>query len=155
MFELSVVLSLVAWAAVCARYVWPRVRDLPLVDAARPLLMLNLFRFVGASFLNPGVGSAALPREFSVPAAYGDLIATALAWLALAVLRRPAGIAALWAFNIWGTLDLAFAFYEGVDFPPSLFGATFYIPTVYVPLLFCTHAMLFVLLSRNGLKTKI
>jgi hypothetical protein len=153
MFGLSVILSLLAWGAVCANYVWPKVRYLPLVDAARPLLMLNLFRFVGASFLNSGVATVILPREFSVPAAYGDLIATALAWVALALLRRPGGVVALWVFNIWGTLDLLAAFYNGVAFPPSAFGATFYIPTVYVPLLFCAHGMLFVLLRKNRSET--
>ena len=149
MFGLSVVLSLAAWSTVCARYVWPKISDLPFIEAARPLLMLNLFRFVGASFLNSGVANVNLPREFSVPAAYGDLSATALAWLALVLLRRPGGIVAIWVFNIWGTLDLFAAFYKGIAFSPSAFGATFYIPTVYVPLLFCAHAMLFKLLLNN------
>ena len=85
------------------------------------------------------------------PGAFGDLFAVVLAWVALILLRRPAGYAALWLFNLWGAGDLLFAFYQGLfdaDFHPSALGATFYIPTVYVPLLLCVHFMLFALLLR-------
>ena len=71
--------------------------------------------------------------------------------VALMLLRRPAGYAALWLFNLWGAGDLLFAFYQGLfdeDFHPSALGATFYIPTVYVPLLLCVHFMLFALVLR-------
>jgi len=37
-----------------------------------------------------------------------------LAWLALALGRCPGSRAALWAFNLWGTADLLFAFYQGI-----------------------------------------
>jgi len=92
-----------------------------------------------------------LPRAFAAPGAFGDLFAVVLAWVALILLRRPAGYAALWLFNLWGAGDLLFAFYQGLfdeDFHPSALGATFYIPTVYVPLLLCVHFMLFALLLR-------
>lgn len=153
LFGLSVVLGLMAWAAVCVTYVWPWVSQKPFAEAARPLIMLHLFRFVGASFLIPGVAGAALSSDFAVPSAYGDLFAVVLAWVALATLRRSGGVVSLWVFNVWGTLDLLFAFYKGTvggDFQPSAFGATFYIPTLYVPLLFCSHFMLFALLLKQS-----
>jgi hypothetical protein len=93
-----------------------------------------------------------LPMAFAAPAAYGDLVAVGLAWLALAFGRHPASRVVLWVFNIWGTFDLLFAFYHGAFDPvfhTSSLGATFYIPTVFVPLLLCTHVMLFVLLLRS------
>jgi hypothetical protein len=155
-FGLSVLLSLAAWAVVCATYIWPHLRGRTLAEAARPLLILHLFRFVGLSFLIPGVAGPSLPRSFAEPGAYGDLLAVLLAWAALALRRQPAGIAILWAFNVWGTLDLLFAFYKGAfgpGFQPSYLGATFYIPTVYVPLLLCTHAMLFALLMGASRRT--
>jgi len=120
-FGISVAFSFVAWGAVCSRYIWPFVR------------------------------SRSLPRAFAAPGAFGDLFAVVLAWVALILLRRPAGYAALWLFNLWGAGDLLFAFYQGLfyeDFHPSALGATFYIPTVYVPLLLCVHFMLFALLLR-------
>ena len=122
-----------------------------MAEAARPILILHLFRFVGLSFLIPGVAGSGLSRAFAEPGAYGDLLTVLLAWVALGVRRHSAGVAALWAFNVWGTLDLLFAFYKGAfgpGFQPASFGATFYIPTVYVPLLLCTHVMLFALLLR-------
>ena len=152
-FGLSVALGLAAWSFVCATYVWPWVRGRPFAEAVRPLLMLHLFRFVGASFLIPGVAGSALSRDFAVPGAYGDVLSVLLAWLALALLRYAAGTIALWVFNVWGTLDLLFAFYKGAfgpGFHPSDLGATFYIPTVYVPLLLCAHAMLFTVLLKGS-----
>jgi hypothetical protein len=156
LFGISVALSFLAWGAVCYTYIWPRLNAYPISEAARPLLYLNLFRFAGASFLIPGVTGSGLPRDFAAPGAYGDLIAVILAWAALALRRGVAGNAALWVFNLWGTGDLLFAFYMGLfdpDFHPADLGATFYIPTVYVPLLLCAHFMIFVLLLRPGSKS--
>jgi hypothetical protein len=114
LFGISIALSFLAWSVLCVSYVWPRLRGLALQDAARPILFLHTFRFVGLAFLIPGVVNPALPFAFAAPAAYGDLVALALAWLALALRHRPGSVAALWVFNIWGTLDLLFAFYNGL-----------------------------------------
>jgi hypothetical protein len=152
LFGVSVALSFFAWAAVCRVLIWPRIRSLPLNEAARPILLLHLFRFVGAAFLIPGIVGPELPLAYAAPAAYGDLVAVGLAWLALASGSGPVSRPALWLFNVWGTLDLLFAFYQGlvgVGIQPSSLGAGYFIPTVLVPLLLCTHAMLFVLLLRT------
>jgi len=152
LFGISVALSFAAWGAVCRLYLWPRLRSLPLQEAARPILLLHLFRFVGLSFLIPGVVGPALPLTFAAPVAYGDLLAVALAWLALALARQPGNRAALWLFNVWGTVDLLFAFYQGlfgVGINPAALGAAFFIPTVPVPLLLWTHVLLFLLLLRT------
>jgi hypothetical protein len=151
LFGISVTLSFLAWAAVCRSFLWPRIRSLPLHEAVRPILLLHLFRFVGAAFLIPGVVGPGLSLAFAAPAAYGDLVAVGLAWLALALGRHPAARVALWVFNVWGTLDLLFAFYQGLvgaGIQPSSLGAAFFIPTVGVPLLLCTHVIVFVLLLR-------
>jgi hypothetical protein len=60
-------------------------------------------------------------------------------------------IAIVWVFNIWGTLDLLHAIYQGqiaVGIAPGSLGAAFYIPTVVVPALLVTHALIFWLLLR-------
>ena len=57
----------------------------------------------------------------------------------------------VWLFNVWGSADLLYAFYQGnrVGLEPGQLGATFYILTVLVPLLLITHVLLFRLLLRS------
>ncbi|HEV2680855.1 MAG TPA: hypothetical protein VGV14_10185 [Rhodanobacter sp.] len=149
LFAGSVALSLLTWSVVCFRHVWPSMKSATLSDAARPILLLHCFRFIGLAFVVPGVVSPSLQASFAVPAAYGDLVAVLLAWAALLALRGPFERLALWVFNLWGTADLLFAFYQGVigvHIAPSALGAAFFLPTICVPLLLVTHAMLFALL---------
>src|SRR5215510_4848504 len=80
----SVGFSFIAWGIVVAWYVWPELRGRSRAEAMRPLLVLHSFRFVGLSFLVPGVVSPNLPAAWAGPAGYGDLIAAILALLALA-----------------------------------------------------------------------
>src|SRR5262245_33082240 len=49
------------------------------IDALRPLLVLHAFRFIGLSFLVPGVVSPDLPLAFARDAAFGDIVAAILA----------------------------------------------------------------------------
>ena len=151
LFGLSIVFAFVAWSVVATRYVWPHLRGQPRSEALRPLLMLHSFRFVGLSFLVPGVVSPDLPEAYARPAAYGDLVAAVLALLALVALRSRSGIALVWVFNVWGTADLLYAFYQGlaVGLEPGRLGATYFIPTVVVPLLLITHGLVFRLLLRG------
>ena len=105
LFGISVAFGFVAWAVVTVFYIWPELRDRSRIDALRPLLTLHGFRFIGLSFLVPGVVSADLPIAFARDAAYGDVVAAILALLALTALRSKLGIALVWVFNIWGSLD--------------------------------------------------
>jgi hypothetical protein len=151
LFGVSVLLSLAAWSAVCRHFLWPRLRGLPLHEAVRLILFLHLFRFVGAAFLIPGVVAPDLSRAFAAPAAYGDLVAVGLAWIALSLGRRPTARIAVWVFNVWGTLDLLAAFYQAIvgnPIQPSSLRAAYFISTVLVPLLLVTHAIVFLLLLR-------
>ena len=113
--------------------------------------MLHSFRFLGLSFLIPGVVAPDLSPAYAVPAAYGDLGAAILALLALWALPNGLGIVLAWIFNIWGTADLLFAFYQGneVGLLPGQLGAAFYIPTFLVPLLLVTHVLMFRILLRR------
>src|SRR5262245_58664593 len=112
LFGISVLFGFAAWGLVSARYLWPQLRSLPREQALAALLSLHVFRFVGLGFLVPGVVRSDLPEAFARPAAYGDLTAATLAFLALAVLRTPWGSVVVWLFNIWGTADLLYAFYK-------------------------------------------
>ena len=151
-FGTSVALSFVAWGIIAARYLWPALRYKPRARALRPLLLLHSFRFIGLAFLVPGVVSPNLPGAFAIPAAYGDLVAAVLALLALAGLQSRLGIVLVWVFNLWGSADLLYAFYQGligVGIEPGQLGAAYFIPTVVVPLLFITHGLVFRLLLQG------
>ena len=55
LFGLSIIFSFTAWGIVATQFIWPELRDRSHVDALRPLLTLHTFRFIGLSFLIPGV----------------------------------------------------------------------------------------------------
>src|SRR5262245_8629392 len=150
LFGISIGFSFIAWGIVLARYLWPVLRGQSRADAMQPLISLHCFRFVGLSFLVPGVVSPDLPFAWALPAAYGDLIAAVLALLALAALRSRLGIALVWVFNLWGSADLLYAFYQGnqIRLEPGQLGSAYFIVTVLVPLLLITHGLIFRLLLR-------
>jgi hypothetical protein len=144
-FFLSIAFSFIACGMVSARYIWPQLRLRERNDALRPLLILHNFRFVGLAFLVPGVVSPDLPSAFAHSAAYGDMIAATLALLALLSLSNGVGTAITWIFNLWGTADLLNAFYQAnrAGVLAGQLGATYFIPTLVVPLLLITHALAF------------
>ena len=157
LFGLSVAFGFLAWGIVTAKYIWPELRNRSRVDALRPLLVLHSFRFIGLSFLIPGVVSPDLPHTFAFDAAYGDIVAAILAMLALAALRSPLGIPLVWIFSLWGSADLLNAFYQGsaAGLLPGQLGAGYFIPTAIVPLALITHGLMFrVLLQREPVPAK-
>ena len=151
-FFVSIAFSFIAWGIVAARYIWPELRFRQPAEALRPLLILHSFRFIGLAFLVPGVVSLDLPSAFAHSAAYGDIIAATLALVSLLLLPRGAGIVLAWGFNIWGVADLLNAFYQAnhAGLLPGQLGATYFIPTVLVPLLLITHGLAFRILLQYG-----
>ena len=152
-FGLSVLMSFVAFGLVTKLYIWPRLRVMHREDALMPLVVPHPFRFVGLSFLVPGVVSPSLASAFAMPAAYGDLGAAILAVIATWALSARASwaIPSVWVFNVWGAVDLLYAIYQGqigVRIGPGSLGAAFFIPTVVVPPLLVTHGLIFWLLLR-------
>jgi hypothetical protein len=76
-----------------------------------PILLLHALRHLGLMFLAPGAVYPGIPAQFTIPAAFGDLLAAVLA-----VDRDSGGRdaraqrqALVWLFNIEGSLDLAAA----------------------------------------------
>jgi hypothetical protein len=152
-FGISVALGFLVWGLVTAGYIWPALRTEPGPERFRPILLLHSFRFVGLAFVVPGVVAPELPAAFAQPAAYGDLIACVLALTALGLLRARIGPVVLWIFNLWGTGDLLYAYYQGVIGAPLLagqLGAGYFIPTALVPLLLITHGLAFRMLLLPG-----
>jgi hypothetical protein len=147
-------MNFVASGIVTRLYIWPRLRAMRREEALLPLVMPHMFRFVGLSFLVPGVVSASLSTDFARPAAYGDLGAALLAVIAVLALaaRVSWALAIVWIFNLWGAIDLLNAFYQaqiGVQIGAGSLGAAFFIPTVLVPPLLVTHGLIFWLLLQR------
>jgi uncharacterized membrane protein len=150
-FFASIAFSFIAWGIVAKRYAWPKLSLLPSAEALRPILVLHSFRFEGLAFLVPGVVSPDLPTTFAHSAAYGDFAAAVLALLSLASLSSGAGVVLVWIFNFWGTFDLLNAFYQAnaAGLVAGQLGATYFIPTLVVPLLLITHALAFRILLKG------
>jgi hypothetical protein len=151
---ISVAFCFVAFGRVFQLYIWPRLQDLPRDDALNLLVAPHMFRFVGLSFLYPGVVSPNMSPAFANPAAYGDLAAAVLAVIASFSLtaRAPWALGFVWLLNLEGTLDFLLAYYQGVvgvALPPGALGAAFFIPTLIVPPLLVTHLAIYRLLIRG------
>ena len=154
LFGLNVLMSFVAFGIVTRIYIWPRLRVARREEALVALAVPHSFRFIGLSFLISGVVSPSLSLAFAAPAAYGDLFAAILAIVAVWSLSVRASFATsiVWAFNVWGAVDLLVAFYQGligVRISPGSLGAAYFIPTVLVPPLLVTHGLMFWLLLRK------
>jgi hypothetical protein len=150
-FFVSIAFSFIAWGIVTSRFIWPQLRLRQRSEALRPLLILHSFRFVGLAFLVPGVVSPDLPSAFAHSAAYGDIAAATLALLSLASQARGVGIVVAWSFNLWGSIDLLNAFYQASSdgLLPGQLRATYFIPTLVVPLLLITHGVAFRILLQH------
>ena len=150
-FFVSIAFRFIAWGVVTARYIWPELRLRRRAEALRPLLILHSFRFVGLAFLVSGVVSPGLPPAFAHSAAYGDIIAATLALLALLSPPRGASVVIAWMFNLWGSADLVNAFYQAnhSGLLAGQLGATYFIPTLIVPLLLITHGLAFRILLQH------
>ena len=126
---------------------------LPRAAALVPLLLIHTLRTLGLTVIVPAVTDPNLPRSFSVPLAYGDLIAATLAFFAIAALRLrwPFAIGLVWLFNLEGTLDLLNAVAQGIAANATQYqlGAAWFIPTYAVPLLWVSHALIFIVLLRR------
>ena len=145
----SIVMGVILFSLVARWYVMPALRALPRSAALTPLLLFHASRYVGLAFLIPGVTAQALDPRFANPAAYGDLLAALLAFVAVAALRlrMAAAIPLVWLFNVAGFLDLLNALFQGWrHIPGGHFGATYFIPAVIVPALLVSHVLVFILL---------
>ena len=148
-FALQFIMSLVVWGSLAYWLLAPWLEKKSVNEALFFLTVPHAFRHIGMVFLVPGVVARPLPEAFAGPAAYGDLLTGVLAFLALVALRKSWSMArvSVWLFNIIGTIDLLNALPQTNAVPD--FGAAWYIPTMLVPLLLVTHAMIFFRLFRR------
>jgi len=103
-------------------------------------------------FLARGGTYPGLPAEFAYPAAFGDLITAIIAFAAIPLVLRGSRLAKpiVWAFNIFGTVDLLVAITTATIYNAAgAMGPAYWIPAFWVPLLLVTHYVTFVLLRRH------
>ncbi len=148
-FGLQFVLSIGVWAIIAGFMLAPWLSGKSKSDALAWLTLPHMFRHLGMAFLVPGVVDQPLPDGFANPAAYGDLATGVLALIAFVALKSgwKVKFTLVWVFNLVGTIDLVNAL-RHTDVAP-LMGATWFIPTMFVPLLLVTHVMIFARLMRG------
>jgi hypothetical protein len=153
-FWLQLFSSCIVCVAIVAWYVWPALIKLPRQSALVPLLFVHVPRYIGMTLLVTGMVDPRLPLGFCDNAAYGDLVAAALAFASILALRSNwrAAIAIVWVFNIWGFVDLL----NGVrgllqlNVPSFNLATLWYVYTLYAPVVLVSHLMIFWILFRPG-----
>ena len=155
-FDRVIVLNLLANTAIF--YVAARLYLLPLVPHVEPqqilvpILLLHSMRHLGMMFLTRGATYPGLPSQFANKAAFGDLMTSVIAFVAIPLVLSGSGLAkpAVWVFNVAGTVDLLVAITTATIYnaPPAM-GPAYWIPAFWVPMLLVTHYVTFVLLGRS------
>jgi hypothetical protein len=146
-----VISTFVFWIA-AKLYLLPRLTELQPRTILLPILLVHAFRHLGLMFLSPGATYPGIPMQFAYPAAFGDLLASLLALVAIPAVAMNWKIARplVWLFNIEGTVDLFFAITLGTLYGADRFmGAAYWIPSFWVPALLVTHYITFVILIRH------
>jgi hypothetical protein len=117
-----------------------------------PILLLHSLRHLGLMFLTRGATYPGLPGQFAYPAAFGDLLAAALAFTAVFLFVRDSLLARplVWVFNVFGVLDLVVATTLATIFGAAPYmGPAYWIPALWVPALLVTHYITFVILAKH------
>ena len=152
-FWMQILASVFVFGIVAVLYVWPYLTKLSRNSALIPLLFVHVFRYVGMTLLVAGMIDPKLPREFLSSAAYGDLLAAALALASNFALRSNWRFAVplVWVANTWGFADLLNALRSvlQVNLPSFNLGTIWYIYTFYGPLVVVSHLMIFWILIKS------
>jgi hypothetical protein len=133
-------------------YLMPKLRELEARSVVVPILLLHATRHLGLMFLAPGATYPGIPAQFAYPAAFGDLLASVLAIVAIIAVVRTSRFARSFVgvFNVEGTLDLVLAILLGTIYDASPYlGPAYWIPAFWVPALLVTHYVVFVLLGKR------
>ena len=155
-FDRVIVLNLLANTAifyVAARlYLFPLVPHVEPQQILVPILLLHSMRHLGMMFLTRGATYPGLPSQFANKAAFGDLVTSIIAFVAIPLVLSGSGLAkpAVWIFNVVGTVDLLVALTTATIYnaAPAM-GPAYWIPALWVPMLLVTHYVTFVLLGRS------
>jgi hypothetical protein len=149
---LNLVATTVVFYVAAKIYVLPRLSRWGPRAVLIPILLLHSLRHLGLMFLTRGATYPGLPSQFAYPAALGDLLTAALAFIALILVLRNSirARAMVWVFNIVGTIDLLDAITLATVYEAAPFmGPAYWIPAFWVPSLLVTHYIVFVILAKH------
>ena len=149
---INLLFNTLVFAIAVALYLMPKLHQLEPRSVVVPILLLHATRHLGLMFLAPGATHPGIPAQFAYPAAFGDLLASVLAIIAIITIIRTSRFARTFVgvFNVEGTLDLALAISLATIYDASPFmGAAYWIPAFWVPALLVTHYVVFVLLGKR------
>ena len=142
----NLVLSTIIFYWAARIYLLPKLKDISAATIFVPILILHALRHLGLMFMASGAVYEGMPPLFAYPAGIGDFISGLLALFALYAIRqdKPFKIAAMWVFNVVGTIDLAYGISRGSlnNIGPYM-GASYWIPSFWVPALLVTHYVVF------------
>ena len=147
---LNIAMSTVTFLWAAKIYLMPKLKEMSATTIFVPILILHSLRHLGLMFMTSGAVYAGMPTEFAYPAGIGDFIAALLALFALYAVRRdkPFKLAAMWVFNVVGTVDLVNAILMGgIHNIGPYMGPSYWIPSFWVPALLVTHYIVFKKLS--------
>lgn len=151
-FATQATLSLVSFGLIARWMIYPRLRDRSLREALTPLLLFETLRTIGLIVLVPGLVDAALSAAFTIPAAVGDMLAVALAFVALVAVRSGWRVAPalVWLFTVEGLADFIYQIVLGLWFNiPAHLGLAWLIPTYGVPAFTAVQLTVIALLLRR------
>ncbi len=155
---LNRILTLNLIATTVVFYVAARIYLLPHLGRLRPravlipILLLHSMRHLGLMFLTRGATYPGLSPQFAYPAALGDLLSAALAFVAIFLVsgNSPGARPLVWVFNIFGTVDLLAAITLATVYnAPAFMGPAYWIPAFWVPALLVTHYITFLILTKH------
>lgn len=154
-FATQATLSLLTFGLIALWVIYPRLRERSLRDALTPLLLFETLRTIGLIVLVPGLAAAALPAGFAIPETVGDMLAVALAFVALVAVRANWRVATalVWLFTVEGLADFINATAQGLRFDVvthNLLGLAWLIPTYGVPALTVVQLLIIALLVTRG-----
>ncbi len=152
-FWMQILTSVLVFGIIALWYVRPYLTTLSRNSALIPLLFVHAFRYVGMTLLVTGMIDPRLPREFLSSAAYGDLLAAALALASIFALRSNwrFAIPLVWVANTWGFVDLLNAVRSVlvVNLPSFSLSTIWYIYAFFGPLVIVSHLLIFWILIKS------
>jgi len=153
-FVTQFTLSLLSFGLIAAWVIYPRLRERSIRDALTPLLLFETLRTIGLIVIVPSLVDHALPTGFAVPTEVGDMIAVALAFVALIAVRAGWWVAPVlvWLFTVEGLADFINAIVQGLkfDIPSYNLGIAWLLPTYGIPVFVAVQVMVIAVLLRGA-----
>jgi hypothetical protein len=152
LLTVQITLSVVTFGLAAQRLARP-LAAMPRERALALLLWLHAFRYVPLGLLAPGQVAREIPPLVLRTIAIGDLASAVLALVALAALevRAKAALGWVWLFSLVSVLDIGTALIVGLGNHVYRYalGISWYVLTLYVPLVCLSQAMLLIRLLQK------